>query len=136
MSRTERHPARVGLAYGAAAIVGLARGDRRLWALHRAALVRGLIPATTAEAVADAARTLRDGEPLGEVLAGVEVEALDLERAVVVGTVAAAVGTDDLAGAALVELAARRNVAAVSDRSHRLAEVASQLGHDLVLHVP
>ena len=136
MSPPERRPARVGLAYGAAAIVGLARGDRRLWALHRAALVRGLIPVTAAEAVAEAARTLHDGDPIEGVLAGLEVEVLDLERAVAVGAAAAAAGTDDLAGAALVELAARRNVAAVAERSHRLAEVASHLGHDLVLHVP
>ncbi len=136
MSRPERRPTRVGLAYGSAALVGLARGDRRLWALHRAALVRGLIPVTTAGAVADATRQLHDGEPVDDVLAGVEVEVLDRERAVAVGTVAAAAGTDDLAGAALVELASRRNVAAVAERSHRLAEVAAQLGHDLVLHVP
>nr|MDA8343680.1 hypothetical protein [Actinomycetota bacterium] len=100
MSRPERRPTRVGLAYGSAALVGLARGDRRLWALHRAALVRGLIPVTTAGAVADATRQLHDGEPVDDVLAGVEVEVLDRERAVAVGTVAAAAGTDDLAGAA------------------------------------
>ena len=48
---------RSGLVYGTAALGAAAKNDRLLWALHRAALVRGLVPVVPALAVAEAMRT-------------------------------------------------------------------------------
>ena len=45
---------RSGLVYGTAALSAASKDDRLLWALHRAALVRGLVPVVPAMAVAEA----------------------------------------------------------------------------------
>ncbi len=125
---------RTGLVYGAGALVAASRGDRAFWALHQAALVRGLVPVVPAGAVSEAARTAGDAAALADVLAGTEVEPLDADRAMALGTLASGTGADNLVTVAVVESAARRNLAAVSERSPRLAEIASALDHDLVLH--
>ena len=138
MSRSSRAPrgrgTRAGLVYGAAALTAAARGDRLFWALHKAALVRGLIPVAPACVVADAVRAAGGPDPLSEVLEGTEVEPLDDAQAIRLGMLAAAAGADNLATVAMVEMAARRNLAAVSERSSRLGEIAAALDHDLIMH--
>lgn len=126
---------RRGVAFGTGALVAAARGDRRVWALHRAALAHGLVPVVPAQVLAEAARVAGASTALEHFVVGTEVEVLDRERAQAVASVADQVGTDGLAGVAVVELAARRSLAVVSDRPHRAAEASATLGHDLVLHV-
>lgn len=137
---TGRRPAdarasRRGVAFGTGALVAAARGDRRVWALHRAALAHGLVPVVPAQALAEAARAAGASTAFEHFVVGTEVEVLDRSLARAVASVADQVGTDGLAGVAVVELAARRSLAVVSDRPHRAAEVSSALGHELVLHV-
>ncbi|MDA8294750.1 MAG: hypothetical protein M0040_10420 [Actinomycetota bacterium] len=123
------------MAFGTGALVAAARGDRRVWALHRAALAHGLVPVVPVHALAEAARAVGSATDFERFTVGTEVEVLDRERARVIGSLAEQAGTDSLAGVAVVELAARRLLAVVSDRPHRAAEVSSALGHELVLHL-
>lgn len=125
---------RSGLVYGTAALGAAAKNDRLLWALHRAALVRGLVPVVPALAVAEAMRTAEARDALMDLLTGTDVESLDVDRAERLGALAASTGTDNLAMVAVVEGASRLNHAAVTGRSPRLADLATQLDHQLILH--
>lgn len=127
-------PAREGLVYGAGALRAAARGDRVVWALHRAALATGIVPVVPAGVVADAYRSEGRVDRLEYLLAGAEVEPLGDERARRIGELAARADTTDLAAVAVAETAARRSAAVVATRQAALRAVAGLLGHDLVLH--
>ena len=127
---------RRGLVYGPGALLAAARDDRLMWALHRAALVRGLVPVVPAPAVAEAVRAAGSRDALAGVLDGIEIEEVGGEAAVRLGELSARAGADNLVTVATVETAARRNLAAVAERSPRMAEIAASLDHDLVLHAP
>lgn len=128
------HSPRSGLVYGIAALRAASKDDRLLWALHRAALVRGLVPVVPALVVAEAVRTVEERDALGEVLMGTDIEPLDVDRAERLGKLAASTGTDNLATVAVVESASRLNHAVVTGRSPRLADLATELDHQLILH--
>ena len=65
---------REGLVYGLGALHAAARGDRMMWALHRAALSNGIVPVVPAVTVAEVYRTEARSDRIGELLAGTEVE--------------------------------------------------------------
>lgn len=123
---------RDGLVYGVSALRAAARGDRAVWALHRAALSVGIVPVVTVGAVAEAYRTAPRSERLDEFLVGTEVEPLDRDRSRGIGELASRCGTADLVATSTAEVAARRNGAVVSSRQAALRAAASALGHDLV----
>jgi hypothetical protein len=123
---------REGLAYGLGALHAAARGDRMMWALHRAALSNGIVPVIPALAVAEGFRTEARSDRIGELLAGTEVEAYTGEVARRSGEIAARCDTSDLAAVAVVELAERRNCAVVAQRQTVLRTAAGLLGHQLV----
>lgn len=133
-ARSRPRSPRSGLVYGPAALSAAAHDDRLLWALHRAALVRGLVPVVPAVAVAEAMRTVEERDALTQLLTGTEVESLDADRAEHLGALAAFAGTDNLATVAVVESASRLNHAAVTERSPRLVQIATKLDHQLILH--
>ena len=126
---------REGLAYGLGALHAAARGDRMMWALHRAALSNGIVPVIPALAVAEGFRTEARSDRIGELLAGTEVEPYTGEVARRSGEIAARCDTSDLAAVAVVELAERRNCAVVAQRQAVLRTAATLLGHELVLYV-
>lgn len=126
--------AREGLVYGVAALRAAARGDRMMWALHRAALTTGIVPVVPAAAVADAYRSEGRVDRLEQLLAGTEVEPLGDERARRIGELAARAGTTDLLAVAVAESAARHGAAVVASRQNALRVVAGLLGHDVVLY--
>lgn len=126
---------REGLAYGLGALHAAARGDRMMWALHRAALSNGIVPVIPAVAVAEGYRAEARSDRIGELLAGTEVEPYTGDVARRSGEIAARCDTSDLAAVALVELAERRNCAVVAQRQAVLRTAASLLGHALVLYV-
>lgn len=126
---------REGLVYGVGALKAAARGDRTMWAIHRAALAHGIVPVAPAPVVAEGYRTEARSERLSALLAGVEVEAMSAEAARRTGELAARANTPDLAAVTVVELADRRNCAVVAARQPALRTVAGLLGHELVLHV-
>ena len=126
---------REGLAYGLGALHAAARGDRMMWALHRAALSNGIVPVIPAVAVAEGYRAEARNDRIGELLAGTEVEPYTGEVARRSGEIAARCDTSDLAAVAVVELAERRNCAVVAQRQAVLRTAATLLGHELVLYV-
>ena len=89
---------RDGLAYGVGALHAAARGDRMMWALHRAALSNGIVPVIPAVAVAEGYRTEARGDRIGELLNGAQLDRGD--RPVVFKSVGIAV--EDIAAAKLV----------------------------------
>jgi hypothetical protein len=125
---------REGLVYGLGALHAAARGDRMMWALHRAALSNGIVPVIPAVAVAEGYRTEARSDRIGELLAGTEVEPFSGEAARRSGELAARCDTSDLSVVAVVELAERRNYAVVTQRQTVLRTAASLLGHELVLY--
>lgn len=123
---------RDGLIYGVGALRAAARGDRMMWALHRAALSYGIVPVVPVVAVAEAFRTEPRGDRIEALLAGAEVETLGAEAARRVGDLAARSGTADLVAVATTEVAARRNAAVINTRQAALRTAAELLGHELV----
>lgn len=126
--------AREGLVYGVGALRGAARGDRMVWAVHRAALANGIVPVVPAPAVAEAFRTEARGDRLDGLLAGAVVEPLGEEEARQAGELAARADTTDLVAVATAEAAARRNCAVVGSRQNALRTASGLLGHELVLY--
>ncbi len=127
---THRH----GLVYGVAALRAAARGDRMMWALHRAALSNGIVPVVPAPVVAEGFRTEVRGDYLRAMLAGSEVEVLEEDGAERLGELAARAGTGDLVSASVADCAARRNAAVVAGRQHSLRTSSELLGYELVLY--
>jgi len=125
---------REGLAYGLGALHAAARGDRMMWALHRAALSNGIVPVVPAVTVAEGYRIEVRRDRIGELLAGTEVEPFVGESARRSGEVAARCDTSDLSSIALVELAERCNFAVVTQQKPILRAAATAFGHDLVLY--
>lgn len=127
-------PRREGLVYGVGALHAAARGDRMMWALHRAALSNGIVPLIPAVAVAEGFRTEARSDRIVELLDGTEVEPFTSEAARRTGELAVRCDTSELAVMAVVELADRRNCAVVAQRQAALRNAATQLGHELVLY--
>jgi hypothetical protein len=125
---------REGLVYGVGALHAAARGDRMMWALHRAALSNGIVPVIPAVAVAEGYRTEARSDRIDELLEGTEIEPFAGEAARRSGELAARCDTSELEVMAVVELAERRNFAVVAQRQPVLRNAAAQLGHDLVLY--
>lgn len=123
---------RDGLVYGVGALRAAARGDRIVWALHRAALTYGVVPVVTVGAVAEAYRTEARGDRLDALLSGAEVEPLDREASQRTGELASRAGTADLVAVSTAEAAARRNAALINHRQAALRTAAGVLGHELV----
>jgi hypothetical protein len=127
-------PRREGLVYGVGALHAAARGDRMMWALHRAALSNGIVPLIPAVAVAEGFRTEARSDRIVELLDGTEVEPFTSEAARRSGELAVRCDTSELAVMAVIELADRRNCAVVAQRQTALRNAATQLGHELVLY--
>ncbi|HEY3942390.1 MAG TPA: hypothetical protein VGL60_07890 [Acidimicrobiales bacterium] len=125
---------RAGLVYGVGALRAAARGERIVWALHRAALVNGIVPVVPASAIAEAFRTEARGDRLDALLAGSEVDPLVGDEARRVGELAARADTTDLVAVEVAVTADRRNCAIVASRQTALRGAAGLLGHDLVLY--
>jgi hypothetical protein len=125
---------RTGLVYGAGALRAAARGDRMVWALHRAALANGIVPLVPAGAIAEAYRTEARGDRLESLLAGSEVEDLSGDDARRAGELAARADTQDLVAVVVARMADRHNCAVVASRQAALRGAAGLLGHELVLY--
>ncbi len=125
-------PIRDGLVYGVGALRAAARGDRVMWALHRAALTYGIVPIVPVVVMAEAFRTEPRGDRIEALLAGADVEAFGADGARRVGDLAARSATADLVAVATSEAAARHNAAVVNTRQAALRTAAELLGHELV----
>lgn len=123
---------RDGLVYGVGALRAAARGDRGMWALHRAALTYGIVPVVPVVAIAEAFRTEPRGDRIEALLSGAEIEPFRAEGAHRVGDLAARAGSADLVAVATTEVAVRHNAAVVNTRQAAMRTAAELLGHELV----
>lgn len=122
-----------GLTYDTGALVAAERNDRLVWALHRAALARGLPPVVPAAVLAEGWR----GGPqavLSRFLKGCHVEDLSEAQAREVGALAARAAHDDVVDASVVEGAIRRHHAVVTSNSTHIHKLAAAAGVILEVH--
>jgi hypothetical protein len=101
--------------YDSGALIAAERGDRKVWADHRARLELGIAPWTTAPVVAQVSRSPRPAQ-LRRFLRGCHVEAFAPEQAYEVGALLGRTGTADVVDAhAILTAAARAATVLTSD---------------------
>ena len=122
-----------GLTYDTGALIAAERDDRLIWALHRAALSRGLPPVVPAAVLAEGWR----GGPqaaLSRFLAGCRVEDLSAVQARATGALAARGSHDDVVDVSVVEGAIRRHHAVVTSNATHIHRIAEAAGVALPIH--
>lgn len=122
-----------GLTYDTGALVAAERDDRLVWALHRAALSRGLPPTVPAAVLAEGWR----GGPqatLSRFLKGCHIEDLSKDQARAVGSLAARARHDDVVDVSVVEGAVRRHHAVVTSNPTHIRKIADVTGTTLEVH--
>lgn len=114
----------MGVTYDAGALVAADRGERKMWARHRALLELRQVPTVPAPVVAQGWRGGSRQAHLSRLLVGCNVEELDDHQARRVGELLANAARADVVDATVVEGALRRNDVVVSldpDDLHVLA---------------
>ena len=97
-----------GVTYDSGALIAAERGERPMWARHRALLLRRVVPTVPAPVVAQCWRGTPLQAQLARLLTGCYVEALDDTGARATGTLADRARTTDIVDAGVVEGALRR----------------------------
>ncbi len=126
----------MGVTYDTGGLVAADRGERRMWARHRALLARREVPTVCAPVVAQAWRGGARQAHLARLLVGCDVEALDDDRARLVGSLAARAATTDIVDASVVEGAMRRRDLVVSSDPNDLKAIAGAVGRRLEIERP
>lgn len=126
----------MGVTYDTGALIAADRGERRMWARHRALLGRREVPTVPAPVVAQSWRGSARQAQLARFLAGCDVEALDDGQARSVGALAARAGTSDIVDACVVEGAVRRRDLVVTSDPDDLQSIASAAGHRIEIDYP
>jgi rRNA-processing protein FCF1 len=114
-----------GVAYDSGALIAAERGERRMWARHRALLLHRVVPVVPAPVVAQCWRGTARQAQLARLLAGCEIELLDDTRARATGTLAGRAGTTDIVDACVVEAALRRDDLVISSDDGDLRAIAA-----------
>jgi hypothetical protein len=132
------HPAdRVtGVTYASGALIAAERSERRIWALHRALLLRRIVPTIPAPVVAQCWRGTPRQAQLARLLAGCEIESLDGTRARATGTLAGRARTADIVDATVVEGALRRGDLIISSDEDDLAAIAAAVSRRVDIDHP
>jgi len=126
----------MGVTYDTGALVAADRGERRMWARHRALLALRTVPTVPAPVVAQGWRGGGRQALLAQLLRGCDVEALDDDRARAVGTLAAKAGASDVVDACVAEGALRRHDLVVTSDPEDLKAFADAVGAHLELERP
>jgi hypothetical protein len=126
----------MGVTYDTGALIAADRGERRMWARHRALLARRLVPTVPAPVVAQSWRGSARQVQLARLLAGCDVEALDGRQARTVGALAARAAIIDIVDACVVEGAVRRRDLVVSSDAGDLQLIASAVDQRLEIDQP
>jgi hypothetical protein len=121
----------MGITYDAGALIAAERGERRMWARHRALLVRREVPVVPAPVLAQAWRGTARQAQLARLIAGCDIETLDDTRAKATGTIASRAKTTDIVDACVVEGALRRQDLVITSDPGGLRTIATALGHRL-----
>jgi hypothetical protein len=125
-----------GVTYDAGALIAAERGERPMWARHRALLLRRVVPTVPAPVVAQCWRGTPRQAQLARLLAGCEVEALDDTRARTTGTLTGRARTADIVDASVVEGALRRGDLIVSSDEGDLAAIAAAVNRHIAIAHP
>jgi hypothetical protein len=125
-----------GVTYDSGALIAADRGERPMWARHRALLLRRIVPVVPASVVAQCWRGTPRQAQLARLLAGCEVEALDDTRAKATGTLVGRARTTDIVDASVVEGALRRGDLIVSSDDGDLAAIAAAVSRHLDIDHP
>lgn len=115
-----------GLTYDTGALIGADRSDRRVWALHRRALERQIVPTVPAGVLAQAWRHGAQAQ-LARFLKGCRIEDLDERRAKAAGAACGLARTSDVVDAAVVVGAAARDDLIVTSDPGDLRSLAAAL---------
>jgi hypothetical protein len=126
----------MGVTYDTGALIAADRGERRMWARHRALLVRREVPVVPAPVVAQSWRGTSRQALLARMLTGCDIEALDDRQARSVGTLAAQAATTDIVDACVVEGALRRGDLVISTDEGDLQSIAAATSHRLEIDRP
>jgi hypothetical protein len=125
-----------GVTYDSGALIAAERGERLMWARHRALLLRRVVPTVPASVVAQCWRGTSRQAQLARLMAGCAVEALDDTRARAVGTLAGRARTTDIVDAHVVEGALRRGDFIISADEGDLAVIAAAAGRHIDIDHP
>jgi hypothetical protein len=125
-----------GVTYDSGALIAAERGERPMWARHRALLLRRVVPIVPASVVAQCWRGMPRQAQLARLLAGCEVEALDDTRARATGTLAGRARTSDVVDASVVEGALRRGDLVISSDEGDLAAIAAAVSRHIDIDHP
>lgn len=126
----------MGITYDTGALVAADRGERRMWARHRALLVIRSIPTVPAPVVAQAWRSGSRQALLARLLRGCDIEALDDPQARAVGVLAAAAGATDIVDVCVAEGALRRRDLVISSAPNDLEAIADAVHRRLEVERP
>ena len=122
-----------GVTYDTGALLAAERSDRRLWALHRRALERGVSPTVPAGVLGQAWRGGPQAQ-LSRLLAGCAIEDLTEVRSRAAGAACGRATTDDLIDATVVVGAVARGDLVVTSDPDDLAVIATAVRRRLDLH--
>jgi hypothetical protein len=126
----------MGVTYDTGALVAAERGERRLWARHRALLMLREVPTAPAPVVAQAWRGGSRQARLARLLAGCDVEVLDDRQARAAGELVAKAGTADTIDACVTEGALRRRDLVISSDVDDLQTLAAAVNRRLEVERP
>lgn len=126
----------MGITYDAGALIAADRGERRMWARHKALLLRREVPVVPAPVVAQCWRGTARQALLSRILAGCHIEPLDDIQARSTGTLASRASTTDIVDACVVEGALRRRDLVISSDAGDLRAIAAATGHHLDVDHP
>jgi len=126
----------MGVTYDTGALVAADRGERRIWARHRALLTARIPPTAPAPVVAQAWRGGGRQALLARLLRGCDIEALDDRLARATGTLAARAGTTDVVDAFVTEGALRRRDLVISSDPEDLKALAAAVNRHLEVDRP
>lgn len=126
----------MGVTYDSGALIAADKGERRMWARHRALLMRREVPTVPAPVVAQSWRGTDRQVLLARLLAGCDIEALDYGHARSVGALAARAATADIVDACVVEGALRRHDLVVSSDEGDLRSIACAVGSRIEIDHP
>ncbi len=126
----------MGVTYDTGALVAADRGERRIWARHRALLTARIPPTAPAPVVAQAWRGGGRQALLARLLRGCDIEALDDGLARATGALAAKAGTTDVVDACVTEGALRRRDLVISSDPGDLKALAAAANRHLEAERP
>lgn len=117
----------MNVVYDAGLLIAAERGDRSVWAEHRARLELGVAPVTTAPVVAQVSRSGRQAQ-LRRLLRGCHVVAFAADHAHGVGALLGATGSADVVDAHVVVVAGATEASVLTSDAADLGPLAAALG--------